>query len=75
LARQIGMDKGQIHGIVACMAIRTRQELRDTALEFREMAAAAGDVRLRDALLLVAEEFEREAAPLEGDAGKADEPT
>jgi hypothetical protein len=64
-----------MHGIVACMAIRSGQELRDSALEFREMAATGSDVRLREALLLVAKEFEQEAARLEGDAARADEAT
>jgi hypothetical protein len=40
--------------------------LRDNAKEFREMAQAGGDPRLRAALLLVAEEFEAEADRLEG---------
>jgi hypothetical protein len=48
------------------MALRTPQELRDSAREFREMASAGGDPRLREALLLVAEEFEAEADRLEG---------
>jgi hypothetical protein len=63
-----------MHGIVAWMAIRTRQELRDSALGFREMAAAGSDVRLREALLLIAEEFEQEAALLEGHADEAHSP-
>jgi hypothetical protein len=63
-----------MHGIVACMAIRSGQELRDSALEFREIAATGSDVRLRDALLLVAEEFEQEAARLEDDACRTDDP-
>jgi hypothetical protein len=57
------------------MAIRSRQELRDSALEFREMAATGGDARLRLELLVVAEEFEQEAARLEGDAGQDDAAT
>jgi hypothetical protein len=56
------------------MAIRSGQELRDSALEFREIAATGSDVRLRDALLLVAEEFEQEAARLEDDACRTDDP-
>jgi hypothetical protein len=47
------------------MAIRDKQELLDKASEFRAMASVGGsDVRLYQALLLVAEEFEREAAKL-----------
>jgi hypothetical protein len=57
------------------MAIRSGQEMRDDALNFRGMAATGSDFRLRGALLLVAEEFEQEAARVEGDAGQADEPT
>jgi hypothetical protein len=38
------------------------------------MATTGSDVRLRDALLLVAEEFEREATLLEGHADEADSP-
>jgi hypothetical protein len=57
------------------MAIRSRQELRDSALGFRAMAAAGSDVRLRKALLMVAEKFEHEAARLEGDAGQGDAAT
>ena len=56
------------------MAIRTAQELRDNAKEFREMAQAGGDPRLRAALLLVAEEFEAEAARLEGLTDQPGEP-
>jgi hypothetical protein len=44
------------------------RKLRDKALELREMAAAGGDAPLLEALLLVAEEFEQEAARLERDA-------
>jgi hypothetical protein len=56
------------------MAMRSGQELRDSALEFREMAATGSDVRLREALLLIAEEFEQEAALQEGHADEADSP-
>jgi hypothetical protein len=48
------------------MAIRSIQELQDAASGFREMATTGSDIKLREALLLVAEEFEREAARLEG---------
>jgi hypothetical protein len=48
------------------MALRTPQEFRDRAKEFRDMASAGEDARLREALLLVADEFEAEAAWLEG---------
>jgi hypothetical protein len=44
------------------MAIRTPAELRDSAKRFREMAREGGDVRLQAALLLIANEFETEAA-------------
>jgi hypothetical protein len=44
------------------MAERTAAELRAQAKGFREMAASCSDPRLEEALLLVAEEFEREAA-------------
>jgi len=56
------------------MAVRSEKELLDSALEFREMAAAGGDVGLLEALLLVAKEFEEEAARLLGSAGGVDEP-
>ena len=56
------------------MAVRSEKELLDSALEFREMAAAGGDVGLLEALLLVAEEFEEEAARLLGSAAGVDEP-
>jgi hypothetical protein len=55
--------------IVALMAERTAAELRDRAKELREMAAMGSDQRLQEALLLVADEFEQEAASL--DAGKS----
>jgi hypothetical protein len=48
------------------MARLTSQELRDRARGFREMATAGEDPRLKASLLLVAEEFEAEAARLEG---------
>ena len=47
------------------MAIRSIQELQDAASGFREMATTGSDLKLRDALLLVAEEFEQEVARLE----------
>ncbi len=52
------------------MAERTAAELRAQAKEFREMAASGSDPRLQEALLLVAEEFEREAERLETGAGR-----
>jgi hypothetical protein len=62
-----------MHGIVACMRMRSEQELLDSALKFRELANTGSDVSLQQALLLVAEEFEREAAQL-GDTDSPDEP-
>jgi hypothetical protein len=50
------------------MTIRIGQELRDSASEFREMAATGSDVQLQEAPLMVAEEFEWEAERLEGHA-------
>ena len=47
------------------MAICSGQELRDKALVFREMANDGSDFHLKAALLLVAEEFEREAERVE----------
>jgi hypothetical protein len=46
------------------MTLRSPQELRASAKEFREMASANGDFRLRESLLEVAGEFEAEAARL-----------
>ncbi len=40
--------------------------MREAARDFREMAETGDDLRLREALLLVAEEFDREAARLDG---------
>jgi len=47
------------------MTLRSSQELRDSAKEFREMAPAGADPRLRESLLEVADEFEAEATRLE----------
>jgi hypothetical protein len=47
------------------MAVRTPAELRTSAEHFREMASEGEDPRLHAALLLVADEFEREAARVE----------
>ena len=47
------------------MALRGPQDLRDSANEFRELVKQGSDIRLHAALLLVAEEFEREADRLE----------
>jgi hypothetical protein len=47
------------------MAVRTPAELRISAERFREMAGEGEDPRLHAALLLVADEFEREAARVE----------
>jgi hypothetical protein len=52
------------------MAQRTASELRISAAQLREMAAEGSDVQLHAALLLVAEEFEREADRLDGIATK-----
>jgi hypothetical protein len=43
------------------MAPRTAPELRAAAAEFRELASQGTDLRLQEALRLVADEFEREA--------------
>jgi hypothetical protein len=59
------------------MATRTPSELRATAAEFRKLASQGTDLRLQEALRLVADEFEREAertdargvATLESNAG------
>lgn len=54
------------------MPVRSAAELRIAAEEFRQMATEGDDPRLKDALLLVADEFEQEAAATEGnDAGKS----
>jgi hypothetical protein len=47
------------------MAMRTAAELRVSAKRFREMAVEGDDPGLRAALLLVADEFEREANKIE----------
>jgi hypothetical protein len=52
------------------MAERTAAELRAQIKEFREMAATGSDPRLQEALLLVAEELEREAERLDAVAGR-----
>ena len=49
------------------MAIRNAQELRDRVSELRQMSGDGDDIWLRQALLLVAEELEQEAARLEGE--------
>ena len=46
---------------IKLMAIRTSPELRVLAEHLRGMASEGTDASLRDALLLVAEEFEKEA--------------
>ena len=56
------------------MAVRTPAELRASAERFREMAAEGDDPRLRAALLLVAEEFEREAERIEPLGGVQPQP-
>ncbi len=43
------------------MVLRTTNELRISAVQLREMASEGSDASLREALLLVAEDFEREA--------------
>jgi hypothetical protein len=55
------------------MAVRTAQELRDRASEFRAMAVNGCDLHLQALLLLVAEEFDREAMTLDDD-DDGDEP-
>jgi CRP-like cAMP-binding protein len=47
------------------MVDRTARELRLSAERFRVMATEGDDVRLQDALLLVADEFEQEAKRVE----------
>jgi hypothetical protein len=44
------------------------------AIRSGETADTGSDARLREALRLVAEEFEQEAARLDGDAGQAAKP-
>jgi hypothetical protein len=57
------------------MVARTAAELREAAEEFRSLAAGGEDLALRDALLLVADEFEQEAARVEAiEAAKASDP-
>lgn len=51
------------------MAERTAAELRDRAKELREMAAKGSDPALHAALLLVAQEFDREAGTVEAVPG------
>lgn len=55
------------------MALSSIQELREKALQFREMAKIGTDVKLRKALLLVAEEFEQEAEKLSRGAAQPDQ--
>ena len=55
------------------MPNRTKQQLLDRASELREMADAGDDLRLRQSLLQVAEEFEQEAAKL-SDVDQAEPP-
>jgi hypothetical protein len=50
------------------MAKYTAAELRTQAKGFREMAASGSEPRLQEALLVVAEEFEREADKVDGEA-------
>jgi hypothetical protein len=57
------------------MRLRTAEELREAAKDFRELAETGDDLRLREALLLVAEEFEREAARLDGIADGEGKPS
>ena len=47
------------------MALRTAPELRTSAIHMREMASEGSDASLRNALLLVADEFEKEAATID----------
>ena len=51
------------------MAHRTASELRKQAEDFRERALASNDEQLQIALLLLAEEFDREAAAIEAIEG------
>ncbi len=60
------MIQNRSFAVAVIMRLRTSQELRETASDFRKMAKEGDDLRLREALLLVAEEFEREAARLTG---------
>jgi hypothetical protein len=52
------------------MVLRTPGELRISASELRAMAAEGGDPQLYEALLLVADDFDREARRLEIDASQ-----
>jgi hypothetical protein len=47
------------------MAVQTPAQLRATAAQLRGLASQGSDLRLRDALRLVADEFEIEAANAE----------
>ena len=47
------------------MPIKNAQQLLTTAQTYREMCADCNDVRLRAALILLADEFKREAEILE----------
>lgn len=53
------------------MLARTPAELREKALDLRQRAAKGRNRRLREALLLVADEFEREAGWLEAALGRS----
>jgi hypothetical protein len=47
------------------MVLRTPAELRVSASELRAMASEGGDLNLTEALLLLADDFEKEARRLE----------
>ena len=54
------------------MVVYTAQKLRDRAVEFRLMAATCNDAHLRVELLLVAKEFDLEAATVNDDDDEPD---
>jgi hypothetical protein len=57
------------------MTLRTPAELRASAAHLREMASEGGDPQLQDALLLVADELDREAVKSEkGTSGEGEAP-
>jgi hypothetical protein len=55
------MSAERYQQVTTFMVQRTPTDLRDSAASFRELASEGEDERLRSALLLPAEEFDREA--------------
>jgi hypothetical protein len=54
------------------IVLRSPAELRASASELRAMASEGGDPSLTEALLLLADDFEKEAWRLENKMGKQD---